>query len=42
MKPLPLAGNTGAALAIVTLADAGDEQRPAGLKTRRHQIISEC
>jgi hypothetical protein len=32
VKALPLAGNAGAALAGVALADAGDEKRLAGLK----------
>src|ERR1700730_13274604 len=41
MKALPLAGNAGSALAIVALADAGDEKRLAGRKTRRLKVVDE-
>src|SRR6266851_3177968 len=41
MKALPLAGNAGAVLMVIALANTGDEQRPAGFKTRRVKIVCE-
>src|SRR6266403_4332741 len=39
VKTLPLAGNGGAALTGITFADAGDEKRFAGQKTRRLEVV---
>src|SRR6266404_52732 len=39
VKALPLAGNAGAALASVALANAGDEKCLAGLETRGLKIV---
>ena len=41
VKALPLAGNARAALPGVAFAEAGDEKRLAGLKTRRLKVIDE-
>jgi hypothetical protein len=41
MNALPLAGNGSPAFPIIALADAGDEQRLAGLETRRLKMV-EC
>ena len=41
VEALPLAGNGGAGLPSVTLAEAGDEQRLAGFETRRLKIIDD-
>jgi hypothetical protein len=39
VKPMPLAWNGGARLAVVALTDAGHQQWLAGLETRRLKIV---